>query len=159
VALGLAVGKGSTPVDDWFHQYRGPGKGLLFFTEPRVLTALLVVCVAVALYQRRWRVAVVAVMSTAAALGLVRVLKPMFDRQNGGALAYPSGHTTTMVVVMGILVLVARLAVWSVFIAVTYCGLGMLGQSVSYHYFTDTVGALLLGTALVCTAAWLAEPT
>jgi hypothetical protein len=60
---------------------------------------------------------------------------------------------------MGILVLVARLAVWSVFIAVTYCGLGMLGQSVSYHYFTDTVGALLLGTALVCTAAWLAEPT
>jgi membrane-associated phospholipid phosphatase len=160
VALGLAVGKGSTPVDDWFHQYRqSPGKWLLFFTDPRVLTALLVVGVAVALYQRRWRVAVVAVMSTAAALGLVRVLKPMFDRQNGGALAYPSGHTTTMVVVMGILVLVARLAVWSVFIAVAYCGLGMLGQSVSYHYFTDTVGALLLGTALVCTAAWLAEPT
>ena len=29
----------------------------------------------------------------------------------------------------------------------------MLGQAVTYHYFTDTVGALLLGTSLVCLAA------
>ena len=35
--------------------------------------------------------------------------------------------------------------------------LGMLGQAFTYHYFTDTVGALLLGTALVClAAAWAA---
>lgn len=160
VALGWAVGTGSTSVDDWFHHYRhSPAKWLLFFTDPRVLAGLLVGCVVVALYQRRWRLAVVAVMSTAAALGLIRVLKPLFDRQNDGALAYPSGHTATMVVVMGILVLVARAAVWSVLVAVPYCALGMIGQGVSYHYFTDTVGALLLGTAIVCAAAWLAEPT
>jgi hypothetical protein len=46
-----------------------------------------------------------------------------------------------------------------VLVAVAYCALGMIGQGVTYHYFTDTVGALLLGTAIVCTAAWLAEPT
>ncbi|MDT5045629.1 MAG: hypothetical protein QOG75_1482 [Mycobacterium sp.] len=98
-------------------------------------------------------------MSAAAALGLVRLLKPLFDRQSDGVLAYPSGHTTTMVVVLGILVLVARAALWSVLVVVAYCALGMIGQGVAFHYFTDTVGALLLGTAVVCTAAWLAEPT
>jgi hypothetical protein len=160
VGLGFAVGKGSTSVDDWFHHHgQGSAKWLLFFTDPRVLAILLGALLIVALCQRRWRLAVVAVMSTAAALGLVRVLKPLFGRESDGALAYPSGHTTTMVVVMGILVVVAGAALWSVFVAVTYCVLGMVGQAVSYHYFTDTVGALLLGTALVCTAAWLAEPT
>jgi PAP2 superfamily len=160
VVLGWAVGKGSTPLDDWFHQYRhSPAGYLLFFTDPRVLAVLVAGTLVVALYQRRWRLAVVAVMSTAAALGLIRVLKPLFDRQSHGGLAYPSGHTVTMVVVMGILVVVARAAVWSVLVAVAYCALGMIGQGVSYHYFTDTVGALLLGTAIVCTGAWLAEPS
>ena len=160
VALGLAVGKGSTSVDDWFHEYGGgPAKWLLLFTDPRVLAILLAGTLAVAVYQRRWRLAVVAVMSTAAALGLVRLLKPLFDRQDGGVLAYPSGHTATMVVVMGVLVLVARAALWAVLVAVAYCALGMIGQGVTFHYFTDTVGALLLGTAIVCTAAWFAEPT
>jgi membrane-associated phospholipid phosphatase len=158
--LGWAVGPRSTAVDDWFHRYRhSPAKWLLFFTDPRVLAILLAVGVAVALYQRRWRLAVVAVISTAAALGLVRVLKPLFDRQSGGALAYPSGHTAAMVVIVGILVLAARAALWSLLVAVAFCALGMIGQGVSYHYFTDTVGALMLGTAIVCTAAWLAEPT
>jgi membrane-associated phospholipid phosphatase len=160
VALGWAVGNGSTPVDDWFHHYgRGPARYLLFFSDPRVLAVLVAGTLVVALCQRRWRLAVVAVMSAAAALGLIRLLKPLFGRHSDGALAYPSGHTATMVVVMGILVLVARAAVWSVLVAVAYCALGMIGQGVSYHYFTDTVGALLLGTAIVCTAAWLAEPT
>src|SRR3954454_17603712 len=74
-----------------------------------------------------------------------QVLKPLFGRESDGALAYPSGHTTTMVVVMGVLVLVAGAPLGSVFVAVTHCVLGMIGQSVSYHFFTDTVGALLLG--------------
>jgi xanthine/uracil/vitamin C permease (AzgA family) len=70
VALGLAVGKGSTSVDDWFHHYgQGPAKWLLLFTDPRVLVILLGAVLVVALYQRRWRLAVMAVMSTAAALG------------------------------------------------------------------------------------------
>jgi membrane-associated phospholipid phosphatase len=29
----------------------------------------------------------------------------------------------------------------------------MIGQGVTYHYFTDTVGGVLLGTAIACVAA------
>jgi membrane-associated phospholipid phosphatase len=160
VGLGLAVGKGSTSVDDWFHRYRdSPAGRLLFFTNPLVLTVLVAGTLIVALYQRHWRLAVVAIMSTAAGLGLVRVLKSLFGRELGGVYAYPSGHTTTMVVVLGMVVLVAGVALWSVLVAIVYCTLGMIGQAVTFHYFTDTVGALLLGTAIVCAAAWLAEPT
>jgi hypothetical protein len=154
VALGWAVGNGSTSVDDWFHQYRhSPAKWLLFFTDPRALAALLVGCLVVALYQRRWRLAVVTALSPTIAIALVQLLKPLFDRRSDGALAYPSGHATTMVVVLGIFVLVARSALWSVLVAVPFCLLGMIGQGVTYHYFSDTVGALLLGSAIVSVAA------
>jgi hypothetical protein len=152
--LGWAVGKGSTSVDDWFHQYgHGPAGRLLFFTDPRVLAILLAGCLVVALYHRRWRLAVATVLSPPIAIALVQLFKRLFGRENGGALAYPSGHTTTMVVVMGMVVLVARVALWAVLVAVAYCLLGMIGQAVTYHYLTDTVGALLLGTAIVCVAA------
>jgi hypothetical protein len=40
-----------------------------------------------------------------------------------------------------------------VLVAVAWCLLGMVGQAVTYHYFTDAVGALLLGTAIVSVAA------
>jgi membrane-associated phospholipid phosphatase len=152
--FGWAVGTGSTSVDDWFHRYaHGPARRLLFFTDPRVLAVLLACCLVVALGQRRWRLAVATVLSPPIAVALAQLLKRLFGRENGGALAYPSGHTTTMVVVMGMVVLVARVALWAVLIAVAYCLLGMIGQAVTYHYFTDTVGALLLGTAIVCVAA------
>ena len=152
--LGWAVGTGSTSVDDWFHQYGlGPAKRLLFFTDPQVLAVLLAGCAVVALYQRRWRLAAATVLSPPIGIALVQLLKRLFGRQSDGALAYPSGHTTTMVVILGMVVLVARVALWAVLVAVGYCALGMIGQAVTYHYFTDTVGALLLGTAIVCVAA------
>ena len=54
-------------------------------------------------------------------------------------------------VVMGMLVLVAGGA-WAVLAAVTVA-LAMIGQGVTYHYFTDTVGALLLGTSIAALIA------
>jgi membrane-associated phospholipid phosphatase len=141
-------------VADWFHQYRhSPAKWLLFFTDPRVLAILLAGTLVVALSQRRWRLAVVTALSPTIAIALVQLLKPLFDRRSDGALAYPSGHTTTMVVVIGMVVLVARCALWAVLVAVAYCLLGMIGQGATYHYFTDTIGGVLLGTAIVCVAA------
>jgi hypothetical protein len=154
VLLGWAVRKGSTPVDDWFHRYgHSPAHRLLFFTDPRVLALVLVISVAVAASRRQWHLAAAVVLAPVVAIVLVRLMKPLFDRRSEGALAYPSGHTTTMVVVMGMVVLVAGVALWAVLVGIAFCLLGMIGQGVTYHYFTDTVGALLLGTAIVCVAA------
>ena len=154
VLLGLAVRNGSTRVDDWFHRYgHGPARWLLFFTDPRVLALVVLATLAVALYRRQWRLAIATVVCPLLAMGLARLMKPLFGRERSGAFAYPSGHTATVVVVMGMIVLAACAALWAVLVAVTFGLLGMLGQAVTYHYFTDTVGALLLGTAIVCVAA------
>jgi uncharacterized membrane protein len=50
-------------------------------------------------------------------------------------------------------VLAAGLARWAVIVAVAWCLLGMVGLGVTFHYFTDTVGAVLLGTSVLCVAA------
>ena len=140
VVLGLAVGKGSTGLDDWFHQFRrSPARELLVFTDPRLLTVVLAVGVSAALCQRRWRLALVMVASPAVGIVLARLLKELFGRDYDGALAYPSGHTTAVVVVMGMLVLLAGGALWAVVVAGVVSLLSMLGQGVTYHYFTDTV--------------------
>lgn len=152
--LGWAVGKRSTPIDDWFQSYRhSPAHWLLFFTDPWVLALVLAAVLAVALYRRWWRLAVVAVASPLVAVVLARGFKRLFDRQKFGDVAYPSGHTTVAVVVLGMFVLVVGAALWAILVAATTVALAMLGQGVTYHYFTDTVGALLLGTAIVCVAA------
>ncbi len=152
--LGWAVGKRSTPIDDWLQRQRNsPAHWLLFFTDPRVLALVLAAVLAVALYRRRWRLAVVALASPMVGIVLTRLLKRLFDRQKDGVVAYPSGHATVAVVVLGMFVLVAGAALWAVLVAASAVLLAMLGQAVTYHYFTDTVGALLLGTAIVCVAA------
>ena len=160
LVLGWAVGRRSTPIDDWFQRYRhSPAQWLLFFNDIRVLAVVLVGCVGVALYRRRWRLAAAAVVSPFVAVSLVELTKRLFDREKGDGLAYPSGHTTVAVVVLGLVVLLAGAALWAVLVAVGMCLLGMLGQAVTYHYFTDTLGAVLLGTAIVCITALIAEPT
>ena len=154
VLLGRAVGNGSTPVDDWFQRGRGSAaRWLLFFTDYRTVAVLLVVTVAFALYRRRWWAALVAVLTPALAVELARLAKRLFGRWKGDALAYPSGHTTLMVVVLGMALLVVGARAWLVAGSVGWALLGVLGQAVTYHYFTDTVGGVLLGTALVCIAA------
>jgi hypothetical protein len=156
VLLGLVVGKGSTPLDDWFtrtgdeHPLLGR---LLFFTDGRVVFVACVIVLAAALVRRWWRFAVVVAVTPLVAVVVARLCKRMFGRLSGGELAYPSGHTTLAVVVLGLAVLAAGVAAWSVAAAGVVAVLGALGQSFTYHYFTDTVGALFLGTALVCLAA------
>ena len=92
-------------------------------------------------------------MAPFVAVVAARLAKWAFGREKDGALAYPSGHTTLAVVVLGLAVLVAGAATWVTVAAVTAAVLGVLGQGVTYHYFTDAVGAVFLGTALVCVAA------
>jgi len=152
VVLGLAVGHGSTQVDDWFHRNGRPLHFLLFFTRPWVLATVVVATLAVALYRRQWRLAIATAACPLLGMALARLLKPLFGRERAGYFAYPSGHTTTVVVVMGMVVLVAGVARWAVLVASAWCLLGIAGQAVAYHYFTDTVGAVLLGTSILCVA-------
>ncbi|MGV0798381.1 phosphatase PAP2 family protein, partial [Mycolicibacterium elephantis] len=89
---------------------------------------------------------------------LVQLIKPLFGREKGGGLAYPSGHITTTTVVLGLFVLVTGCALWALVFATVYVGLAVIGVGTTFHYFTDTLGGVLLGTSLVCIAALLAEP-
>jgi membrane-associated phospholipid phosphatase len=157
-ALGWAVGKRTTPFDQWFHRlWHTPARWLLFFTDPWVLTIALMFGIAVALYLRRRRLAAVMAISPLAGVALAQALKRLFGRHSGGELAYPSGHTTAAVVVFGVLVVLAGAASWAVVVAAVAGLLAMIGQGVTYHYFTDTIGAALLGSAVVCAAALAAE--
>ena len=92
-----------------------PARWLLLFTDPWLLAVALAAAVALALSVRRWRLAAVMVASPLVGIVLAALLKHLFRRESGGALAYPSGHITAMVIVMGMLVLVAGSALWAVF--------------------------------------------
>ena len=156
VLLGFGVRDGATPVDAWLQQARGgPLGALLFFTDYRTAQTLLATTVAVALLRKLWVLVPLALLTPALGLVSAETLKPLFGRFKGEALAYPSGHTTVMVVVLGMLILAAGMRRWLVWAAVAFAALGILGQAVTYHYLTDAMGAVLLGTSLVCIAAFL----
>ncbi|RDH77346.1 phosphoesterase PA-phosphatase [Mycolicibacterium moriokaense] len=156
--LGLVVGKQSTRVDDWFARFHDtPARHLEVIANPGVLIAVLVGVLAVCLYQRRWRLAAMTVVAPLLGISFVRLLKPVFERELGGGLAYPSGHVTTTVIVAGLVVLAAGAARWAVAAAVVLVPLAMLGVGITFHYFTDTVGGLLLGTSILCVSAVVAE--
>ncbi|AKK30209.1 PA-phosphatase [Mycobacterium sp. EPa45] len=153
VLLGWAVGEGSTPVDDWFQRAHGSVLGwLLFFTDQRTVLVILVGAMMLAAYRRRWLLVALVGVSPIAAVWLSSVAKQWFGRQKGGAVAYPSGHTTLMVVALGMVLLVVGARLVVAVAAIAWALLGMLGQAVTYHYFTDAVGGLLLGSAIVCGA-------
>jgi membrane-associated phospholipid phosphatase len=153
VVLGVAVRHGATPLDDWFHRNGERVWFLGYLASPWVLASAVAAMSAFAVYRRRYDLAIATVVCPIVAMAFARVLKPVFGRAKGPGLAYPSGHATTIVVVMGMFVLVTGAAAWAVAVAVVYSVLGSLGVGVSFHYFTDTVGGLLLGTAIVCVAA------
>ncbi|MEC4840421.1 phosphatase PAP2 family protein [Mycobacteroides chelonae] len=160
--LGFSVGKDSTPFDRWFFDATQVAFGvqprwLLFFTDWVFLVPVLVVCVGFELYRRRWRVATVVLVCPFIANWTTQATKMLVGREKGGYLAYPSGHTTFVVAVTGMLVLVAGGALWAYIAAAIVSMLGLLGQvACGYHYFTDTIGAVLVTTAVVTLAFWAA---
>jgi hypothetical protein len=154
VLLGLSVRGGATPVDAWFQQGRGgPLSSLLLFTDYRTAQALLAAAVAVSIYRRLWSLVPLIVVVPLIGVAATEALKPMFGRMKEQGLAYPSGHTTVMVVLLGMLVLAVGARRWLVWAAVAFAALGILGQACTYHHFTDALGSVLLGTSLVCIAA------
>ncbi|SHH56902.1 undecaprenyl-diphosphatase [Jatrophihabitans endophyticus] len=150
---------------------------LLALTDPVLTVGILVLISIGALVVRAFDV--VAIAGLAPLVGLLlesHVLKPAFDRRFGLAeqldpavleagYAYPSGHetglaATTTVVALLVLRLelrrgprraaVAGLVTWTLLGAV-----GLVGNN--FHYATDTVGGICLGTGLVLATALLAD--
>lgn len=158
IVLGLAVGKGSTRLDDWFDKVdHHVAWTLTYLAKPPMLAVITIGVVAVALRRRWWRFAAVTVVFPPAAYLVVLLIKPLFGRIKGDGLAYPSGHITVTTIVVGLFVLVTGGAVWAVFVAFAYVGVAMIAVGAAFHYFTDTIGGVLLGTAVVCLAALVAR--
>jgi len=149
-------------VDDFFQRDLRGRLGvlagtLLTLTDYRLVGALVAVASVVALLRTHWLLAALVVAAPLLAVWLARILKVLFGRYKGDSLAYPSGHTAFLVVALGMAVLVAGSRPWAIAAALLLGSLGVVGQAVTYHYFTDAVGAALLGAAVVCAAAALLQ--
>ncbi|WP_082105653.1 phosphatase PAP2 family protein [Mycobacterium sp. UM_Kg27] len=158
------MGRGSTPIDNWFGDAArtligAQPRWLLIFTSGWLVLAVTVACLLVAVSRRQWALAAAVLACPFAVTAITMALKHLFDRRNGPYLEYPSGHTALLVAVLGMMVVVAgsKLARgWALTTATLVSLLGMLGLvACGYHYATDTVGAAMLATALVCGTARL----
>lgn len=164
VLLGLLVGAGPTRFDDWslrvMQDIVGPEPyWMLYFSWAPLMVGLVVVAVVIALWRRRWRLVWVVALCPVISVVTVRVLKPIFGRFKGDALAYPSGHTTVVITVMAMLVLAAGVTLWRLIAAgiVTVIG-GLSMAATDLHYLTDNIGAALFASAMVCLAVLAAGP-
>jgi membrane-associated phospholipid phosphatase len=96
------------------------------------------------------------------------VLKHLVDRTHSGQLSFPSGHAAsamTLATVLGVLLhdparrtatRLARTALVALTCAVTaLVAVGVVG--LRWHYFTDTVGGVALGTGTVLALAFLID--
>ncbi|MGJ6122068.1 phosphatase PAP2 family protein [Mycolicibacterium sp. Y3] len=168
VVLGLLVGPNNTPFDtaalNAMNRVLGPDpRWMLWFTWGIAMVALLFCAVVVALWQRRWRVAVAAALCPVLALLGSRALKKLFGRSKGDgdywAHAYPSGHTTVVTTVTAMFVLAIGYTVWRAALAAVISVIGGIGMAATdYHYLTDIFGGWLWATALVCLAILAAGP-
>lgn len=164
VALGLAVAGGDTPTApdrafaglvDGLFAGETVARALVLPTEPVVLVGVLGLVVIAALVRRRAGDAAFAVAAPVLAVALnTEVLKPVFERHYDDHLAYPSGHTVSLVAVVAVLVLLAdsprvRVAVAGVG-AVALCGAAVGMAVLDYHHVTDVVGGV--GVAVAVTA-------
>ncbi|MBJ7465045.1 MAG: hypothetical protein JHD38_15520 [Mycolicibacterium sp.] len=162
--LGLVVGHGSTAFDDWalrvMQRVFGPDPHwMLYFSWALPMMVILGIAVLIALVRRRWRLAVVVALCPVLSVIATRLLKPLFGRYKGDALAYPSGHTTVVITVMAMLVLAAGVSVWLLLVAGVITAIGGLSMAATdLHYLTDNIGAVFLASATVCLAVLAAGP-
>jgi membrane-associated phospholipid phosphatase len=160
LALGLAVagdrtGAGldaaaRTAFTGWPH---GVLRALVLPTEPYVVLPVLALLVAWRLHASRpWDVPLVVLGPAVAVAVNTWVLKPLFGRWKGDTLAYPSGHTVSMVATLVVVFVLARgvaRAVTAVAGAVLLAcvAAGMVG--LGYHHLTDVVGGALFAVSAV----------
>jgi membrane-associated phospholipid phosphatase len=178
-ALGLLLREQAQP--DWFDSavdtamvasFSGHQAVLPWLALPGSTIPLIAVSIAIAigcLIARRPNGAVLAVTAVPVTAFLDdTVLKHLVDRTHFGELSFPSGHTAsamTLATVLGVLLhdparrtatRAARAALVVAACAVTVLvAVGVIG--LRWHYFTDTVGGVALGTGTVLTLAFLID--
>ena len=131
--------------------------------------ALLVFSAAVARVERSWRPLMLGVVAVGVLGVCVVTGKQVIGRSRvpfaadtfgDGGTSYPSGHTTTAVVVAGVVLLLldrrltATARRWALVAVAGYAG--VTGASRIYlrqHWFSDVLAGWLLGTAIVCVLA------
>lgn len=127
---------------------------LVLPTQPFVLIPLIALIALAALLGGRRAGVLLALVGPAAAVAVnTWVLKPVFGRYYDGNLAYPSGHTVSLVAVLVTLALLARPGVGTrlvvaigVLLVMGAC-VGMIG--LGYHYLTDVVGGAAFAVAAI----------
>jgi membrane-associated phospholipid phosphatase len=132
---------------------------LVLATQPYVLIPVILLVVVVCLVLRRRQDALLALLGPAVGISAnTWVLKPLFDRQSigvglEGTLAYPSGHTVSLVTTLTVLTLLARpglaTAVISAMGAILLVAAAVGMIELGYHYFTDIVGGTFFAVAVV----------
>jgi membrane-associated phospholipid phosphatase len=132
-------------------------------THPIVVYPVIALVIGIAVFQRWWERAVLAVAAPGVCVVLTELLfKPLVDRTDNGVLSYPSGHTVSAVAALTVAALVVsvdwpaayRVAIMGLLLVVSFVlAVGLVGMD--YHYATDTVGGFLvaLGVTLPLTLA------
>ncbi|HVV09248.1 phosphatase PAP2 family protein [Amycolatopsis sp.] len=132
-------------------------------TEPYVLIPLVALMTVLCGLQRQWRDAVLCVLGAVVPVLLnTFVLKFVFAHHLDDYLAYPSGHSVSLVAPLTVLVLlagqgIARVVTFVVAAVVTVlAGIGLVG--LGYHYPLDVVGGACFAVAAVLTLSLLLRP-
>jgi membrane-associated phospholipid phosphatase len=132
---------------------------LLLPTQSYVLIPVIAVTVGVCALRKRWRDTAFCAAGIAVPIAVNEVaLKPLFHHPLHGYLAYPSGHTVSLVSTLTVLVLLARqrtLAAVAAALVTVAAGIGLVGFG--FHSPNDVVGGACFAVAAVLTLS-LAMP-
>jgi membrane-associated phospholipid phosphatase len=132
-------------------------------THPIVVYPIIALVIGIAVFQRWWERAVLAVAAPGLCVGLTELIfKPLIGRTDDGVLSYPSGHTVSAVAALTVAALVVsvdwpatyRVAMMVLLLVTSFVlAVGLVGMD--YHYATDTVGGFLvaIGVTLPLTLA------
>ncbi|WP_236788241.1 phosphatase PAP2 family protein [Amycolatopsis sp. GM8] len=133
---------------------------LVLPTEPYVLIPVIALAAGVCAVRHRWADLTLCLAGTAGPVALnTWVLKPLFDHPLHDYLAYPSGHTVSLVTTLTVLVFLTRqriLAATAAAAIATAAGIGLVG--IGYHYPVDVIGGAATAVALVLTLSLATHP-